>query len=245
MKRFIKKIFNLFGFDIVRTSASLKKSKSNYISCEEIVNSANLAGLSICDYVEKIWNQQGSTQAVVDEMTRSGCFENLDIICEIGPGTGRYIEKIKQLDQEQKKLEKYIIYETAEDWAEWLEDNYGLVRRDADGKSLKYELKNSCNLVHAHGVFVYLPFLQAFEYFLEMMRICTINGYIVFDFYTDEHFSTDIINTWLTSPERYPVILPRNTVIQYFNQFGFRLIHEFDNKHGHSYSHYVIFKKET
>ena len=66
---------------------------------------------------------------------------------------------------------------------------------------------------------------------------------MVFDFYSDEHFDTDVIQRWLDSPERYPVILPRRTVLQYFGERGLSLVHEFENKHGHSYSHYVVLRK--
>ncbi|NEQ28393.1 MAG: class I SAM-dependent methyltransferase, partial [Microcoleus sp. SIO2G3] len=237
MKNYLKKILNRFGIDVVRLSTSTKKKKGAYIGCEETVKAAELKGLSLCDYVESIWNQQGSFQTVIHEMKNAGCLKDLDIICEIGPGTGCYLEKIQKIYCDEQKSQKYIIYETAEDWADWLEHNYAVIRRDADGKSLKYEPDNSCKLVHAHGVFVYLPFLHAFEYFTEMIRICAPGGYIVFDFYTDEHFNIEIINRWLASVDRYPVILPRNTVHQYFKDSNFNLIHEFETKCGHSYSH--------
>jgi hypothetical protein len=99
----------------------------------------------------------------------------------------------------------------------------------------------SCGLVHGHGVLVTMPVIQAFGYFEEMMRVCTPRGYVVFDFYSDRHFDTTVIGRWLASPHRYPVIMPQGTVLQYFNERNFRLVHAFENKHGVSQSQYVIF----
>jgi hypothetical protein len=76
-----------------------------------------------------------------------------------------------------------------------------------------------------------------------MTRVCAPGGYVVFDFYSEDHFDTDVISRWLDTPDRYPVILPIKAVLKYFNDRGFKLIHEFENKYGHGYSHYVILRK--
>src|SRR5262245_23284119 len=75
-------------------------------------------------------------------------------------------------------------------------------------------------LVHAHGVFVYLSLLHAFEYFLEMIRECTPHGHICFDFFRTEAFDEPMIMRWLEYPDRYPVVLSSRLVESFFTQHG-------------------------
>jgi hypothetical protein len=96
--------------------------------------------------------------------------------------------------------------------------------------------------VHAHGVFVYLSLLHAFEYFAEMIRVCRPHGSIVFDFYPAEEFDEAMILRWLQYDDRYPVVLPATHVRSFFMNRGCHLIHDFDNPHGHSRSHYFVFQ---
>ena len=97
--------------------------------------------------------------------------------------------------------------------------------------------------MHAHGVFVYLSLLHAFEYFLEMIRVCAPQGYICFDFYQAEAFDEPMIMRWLEYSERYPVALPSRHLESFFTHQGCELVHEFENPHGHGHSHYVVFRK--
>lgn len=238
MRPVVNLILRRFGYELVRIS----KMGGGYIDAVETVHAASLRDQSVCEYVESLWDQGGWTDRVIEEMQKAGSLFSCDRVCEIGPGSGRYLERVlKRISPKQ-----YDIYEIADDWATYLEDAYTptVVPQPTDGRTLKHTLSESCGLVHAHGVFVYLPFLQVFEYFAEMVRVCAPCGYVVFDFYSDEHFDTDVINRWLTSPERYPVILPRRTVLKYFKDRRLHVIHEFENKHGHSFSHYVILRRE-
>lgn len=236
VKRGINAALGTIGYEVRK-----KQLGGSYIDAAETVRAAQERGQSVRDYVEDIWDTKGYTERVIEEMKNVGSLVNCDRICEIGPGTGRYLELIIQ----QTSPRQYDIYETADDWAAWLADRYAptVVRQPADGRTLQHTPDKSCGLIHAHGVFVYLPLLQAFEYFAEMARVCAPEGYIAFDFYTETHFTLDIINRWLASPDRFPVILPRHPVLEYFENFGFRLIHEFENKHAHSYSHYTILQR--
>ncbi|MBR8826524.1 MAG: methyltransferase domain-containing protein [Gomphosphaeria aponina SAG 52.96 = DSM 107014] len=238
-KKVVKSVLKLMGYTI---SPKYKQKKSTYyINASETVKAAKAQGKTVREYVEELWEQKGCTEKVIQEMKQIGALEQCDRICEIGPGTGRYLDLILL----QVVPKKYEIYEVADDWAQWLVKNYAptVILQQTDGKSLKDTPDNSCDLVHAHGVFVYLPFLHCFEYFLEMTKICKQNGYVVFDFYADEDFDCTVIDNWLNYADRYPVILPRKTVIKYFENLGFKLISEFKNKHGHSHSHYVMFQK--
>ncbi len=240
MKQIIKKIINKTGFDIVKNTTISKKKQGNYISCEETVKAAREQGLSVCDYVEKIWNQKGATQTVIDQMQKVGCFDNIASVLEIGAGTGRYIEKILKQSSE---IKNYMSYETAEDWAWWLEETYNITRREPDGYTLKSEADNSIDLIHAHGVFVYLPLIHSFKYFNEMLRVASKNSYIVFDFYPTQYFDIPMINKWIDAKHYYPVVLPNIIIDKLFNKNGFKLINSFDNKHGEGFSKYNIYKR--
>jgi ubiquinone/menaquinone biosynthesis C-methylase UbiE len=224
------------GYKIVCLGASI----GGYIDAKATVQAAQARGQTVCEYVETLWGQQGATRAVVEEMNKAGCLTPCKRVLEIGPGTGRYLELVAQKVLPQQ----YDIYETADDWATWLEKTYSppVVRQPADGRSLRQTPDKSCGLVHAHGVFVYLSFLHCFEYFLEMMRVCMRGGWIVFDFFSPESFDEAMVMRWLEFPDRYPVVLPSDLVYSFFTRRGYRLEHEFDNPHGHGFSHYVIFK---
>lgn len=145
-------------------------SPGGYIDARTTVQTAQSKGMSVCDYVEAIWNQPGATRRVIEEMKKAGCLAPCKRVLEIGPGTGRYLERVL----EATTPEQYDIYETAEDWATWLSTTYApwVCRQPADGHSLGHTPSRSCGLVHAHGVFVYLSLLNAFMYFAEMIRVC-------------------------------------------------------------------------
>jgi ubiquinone/menaquinone biosynthesis C-methylase UbiE len=224
------------GYQVAPTSNSV----GSYIDAAKTVEAAKERGLSIREYVEDLWDQKGATERVVERMRAAGSLAPSRRVCEIGPGTGRYLELVL----EAVSPEQYDIYETADDWATWLASTYAPVvaRHSADGHSLQGTPDKSCGLVHVHGVFVYLSFLNAFEYFAEMIRVCQAGGYLVFDFYSDEDFNMEAINRWLQSVNRYPVVLSRAKVLEYFEANGFALVDEFENKHGQSYSHYLILR---
>jgi hypothetical protein len=154
------------GYEVV----PLRKTGGGHIDAVQTIHAANLQGQSVCEYVESLWDQHGWTDRVIEEMRKAGSLIPCDRVCEIGPGTGRYLERVLQ----KVSPRQYDIYETANDWATWLESTYApfVVRQPADGHTLRHTPSGSCGLVHAHGVFVYLPFLHAFEYFVEMARVC-------------------------------------------------------------------------
>jgi ubiquinone/menaquinone biosynthesis C-methylase UbiE len=233
----VNKLMHTFGYEL----APLNAKWGGYIDATETIRAASQRGQSVCEYIESLWGVRGWTDRVVEEMGKAGSLAPCDRVCEIGPGTGRYLERVlKRVSPRQ-----YDIYEIADGWATWLAETYAPVvaRQPADGRTLQHTPDESCGLVHAHGLFTYLRFLCAFEYFAEIARVCAPGGYVVFDFFSDQHFDADVISRWLDSSDRHPVILPRKTVLEYFNDHGFDLIHEFENKYGHSYSHYVVLRK--
>jgi len=236
----VNRLLGKTGYLIVKSSA-LSTKKRYYIDCEQTVKCAKSEGLSVCDYVEKIWDQKGWTQKVVDEMRKYGCFNQVGKICEIGPGTGRYMEKILQFFSSYHI--EYVYYEIQDDWAEWLEKTYPVIKRNTDGYTLKSEADNSCILVHAHGVFVYLNLVHSFQYFKEMIRVTQPGGYIVFDFYPIEFYDIALIEKCIEKKITYPVVLPAETIKSFFQKNECIYVGQFKNKHGADFSWYHIYQK--
>jgi ubiquinone/menaquinone biosynthesis C-methylase UbiE len=155
-----------------------------------------------------------------------------------------YLEKII----ESCKPACYEVYETAPDWVTYLGDTYGsltdLKLHVADGYSLRYTRDNSCDLVHAHAVFVYLPMLQVMEYLIECARVCAPGGYIVFDSFLDTSFSYADAKDWLSGEWRFPVIIPRNVIMGLAEEYSLKSYGEFREIYGYSHVNYLIFRKQ-
>lgn len=239
-KHFIKKIYK---FVLKAFGKEKKPPPGNYISCEKTVTEARALGLSVCDYVEKIWDQQGQSEMVIEKLSQYGFFKPDITLLEIGAGTGRYIDHVLK----KFNISTIYSYETALDWSYWLEKMYApkLVRREADGFNLSFENDQSIDNITAHGVFVYLPVLHSYNYFKEMSRVLKPGGWMAFDIYDSENFNLAMIETWLMKGKNYyPVILDKKMIIEFFKQQGIHFIAEFNNKHGHSFSTYLIFHRD-
>lgn len=73
-KKVLKRFLARAGLSISRAGSTTGSSALGYISTKATLASAEQAGLSVCDYVENLWSQQGCTQKVVDRMTSFGAF---------------------------------------------------------------------------------------------------------------------------------------------------------------------------
>jgi SAM-dependent methyltransferase len=241
MKTVIKSIlqapFRAFGYQITK----LPRSKGSYIDAKVTIEAASASRQTIREYVETLWNQEGQTAKVIEQMNDAGCLLPCNRVLEIGAGTGRYLELILPKVHPQQ----YEVYELDQDWADYLAHQYApqVISQPTEGTNLRYTTNESCDLVHAHGVFVYLPVLSAFEYFYEMIRVCKKSGYIVFDCYSDVEFTVETIENWLKSIDRYPVVLPSQSILDFFRKNDCKFCHQFLNKYGHGYSLYFVFQK--
>ncbi len=242
LEKFINSVLNLINLRLIKANHFVTNTSNlSYISARETVRNAQKEGLTVCEYVETIWNQKGETQKVIDNMEKFGAFDFIGPnICEIGAGTGRYMEKVIA----KCNPKRYESYETASDWAEWLEKEYPIISQPTDGFSLKSTKDKSIDLIHAHGVFVYLKFLDNIRYFIEMLRVVKPDGIIIFDCYTEDCMSQEILTKWLSSKHNFPTVLPNNYIIDYFKNNNFDLIGNFFNNHGQGKSKYFVFKKK-
>ncbi|WP_319421901.1 hypothetical protein [Pleurocapsa sp. FMAR1] len=124
LKTTIGKSINVFlkslDFKITRLSQPYTEYR-DYIPFEETIAGAKEADLSVGDYIDAKHNKPGATQDTIDQMSALGVFEGkVDRICEIGPKSGRYLEKIVNICT----LTYYEIYETASKWEKYLEQTY-------------------------------------------------------------------------------------------------------------------------
>lgn len=236
----LKKTLKRFGFQITKIKAV--KANNSYIGAFETVQNAKNLNLSVTDYLEKIWNQQGDSKRLIFNLKKLGFFEENATLLEIGAGSGRYVEHIV------KNFQPKVIYsyEIALDWCVYLNDEYKnvLISRNTNGFDLSFENDSTIDNLLAHGVFVYLPLLHTYKYFSEIVRVVNKNGLIAFDIYCDEDWNLDTIQTWSENGNHlYPVIINKQTVIDFFIKNNFRLINNFNKKHGQTFSTYLIFKK--
>jgi SAM-dependent methyltransferase len=213
---------------------------NSYIHVPVTIEAASREGLSLCDYVEREWGEIGVTQAVIDKMAYYGAFDLKNPhVLEIGPGTGKFLEKVL----EKCTPEKYEIYETSREWADWLSSKYPVVTHKADGVTLRQTKSSSIDLLHAHGVFVYVPFLVAYQYFLEISRVVKPGGIVVFDIISEECLDKATLDKWINLEKYYMCYLSGQYVISIFKAHNFMQTDTFICPLYDGKSRYMVFKK--
>ncbi len=241
-KTVVKKLLAKRGLVIRPLNETVPKCSLGYISAEETVSAARREGLSVCEYVEDLWGQRGRTQQVVDRISSLGILINdRTRILEIGTGTGRYLEKIL----EKARPASYESYETSKDWSRWLQATYPIKSHEADGVSLKQTPSDSIDLLHAHGVFVYLPFLVSWGYFKEIWRVVKPGGLVVFDIFSEDTMDEATVERWLGTKETYPCFLSEHYVTSMFAAHGFALVETFSSAYGGGRSEYLVLKRRS
>lgn len=239
--KLLSRFLLVFGYRLARAGLG-------YYDAESTVREANLAGLTVCDYLESMdrdERKRGRRDRIIEKLKTLGLFKSGINVCEIGAGTGMYLEKVVV----EAKPALYEVYETDPDWSRYLQEKYascceGTMRiHRADGVSLKDTTTASCDLVHAHGVFVYLPVLQCLEYIKETARICKAGGHVVFDCYLDTSFSLAVAQSWLDSEWRFPVIMPEKLLMEFAALQSLQLDTTFNVIHGAASVDYLVFIK--
>ncbi|GGN27169.1 methyltransferase domain-containing protein [Streptomyces fuscichromogenes] len=216
-----KRLLGRAGFDIVRSTNNLG-GVDDFIPFEATMRAARATGLSVGDYIDEVMNgTPGATQATVDELRARGVFAaNPNTVLEIGPGSGRYLEKTLK----ECSPERYEIYETAAPWADYLVDTFGVVAQPTTGSSLAPTPDGSVDLVQAHKVFNTVTFLGASRYFFEMARVTRTGGRIVFDVMTENCLDPAAVRAWATEGgaghDSYPAAMPRRTCVDLFATLG-------------------------
>jgi hypothetical protein len=223
---YVNRLLHIAGLELVRSHHHWDDPQA-YLPFKETLLWAKQASMSVGDYVEATYNVPGATQETINNMAALGVFcDDIQRVCEIGPGSGRYLEKTLQICHPAY----YEIYETATDWAKWLAKRYPVTPQPTDGISLSATPTSSIDLVQAHKVFVATPFLTTFRYFLEMMRVACAHGKIVFDVMTEACMDDATLNKWMkldVQPGLYPNLIPKQYVLNFFCKRGFHLVGSF------------------
>ncbi|WP_330308459.1 MULTISPECIES: class I SAM-dependent methyltransferase [unclassified Streptomyces] len=244
VKSGVKRLLERAGFDIVR-STNNRGGVDDFIPFEPTMRAARAAGLSVGDYIDEVMNgTPGATRSTVDELRTLGVFAaKPETVLEIGPGSGRYLEKTL----EECSPDRYEIYETAAPWADYLVDTFGVVAQPVTGFSLDATPDNSVDLVQAHKVFNTLAFLGAARYFFEMARVTRPGGRIVFDVMTETCLDPAAMRTWATKGgaghDSFPAAVPRRTCVDLFADLGCSLEASFLAPLGVAYTEVLVFRK--
>jgi hypothetical protein len=216
-KKMINSAFSPFGIKVVRTNGHDWSDTRTFLPFKETTNNAASMNITIEEYIETVINNlPGSTQQTIDDMSRLGVFKGrIETVLEIGPGSGRYLERTIAACSPKR----YEVYETSLPWAKFVAEKYGVVLQPTEGSSLKATASNSVDLVQAHKVFSGIPFLPTCKYWAEMVRVARNGAFIVFDIVTEACLDTDAIQKWIESSIEYgayPAVAPRDVVLRYF-----------------------------
>jgi SAM-dependent methyltransferase len=203
-------LFQSFGSTLIspvlRRLGYIPKARpfSDYIAFKETLNGAAAAGLSVGEYIEQK-NLTGTPSALdktMDGLAALGVFDGpIERVCEVGPGSGRYLEKTIA----RCKPHTYEIYETSPEWRGWLIEKYGVVPKHCDGRTLAETESSSVGLIQAHKVFHGLPLLVTLSYLREFARVVRDGGWVVFDIMTEKCFSKEHLDQWFeANPWEWP-----------------------------------------
>lgn len=242
----VKRLLGRTGFDIVRTNNN-RGGVDDFIPFEATMRAAQAAGLSVGDYIDEVMNgTPGATQFTIDELRALDVFAaNPDTVVEIGPGSGRYLEKTLK----ECSPGRYEIYETAAPWSNYLVDTFSVVAQPTAGCSLASTPDDSIDLVQAHKVFNTVTFLSASRYFFEMARVTRPGGRIVFDVMTETCLDPATVRTWAAQGgaghDSYPAAMPRRTCVDLFTTLGCSLEASFLAPMGIASTEVLVFGKKA
>jgi hypothetical protein len=221
------------GLEISRISATSLNAHdwgdvASYIPFAETITNAEQAGLPLGDYIDTRQGIAGAAQAVIDQMKAHGVFDAPILsMVEIGPGTGRYLEKTLR----ECSPNRCEVYETAVDWAHYIAETFPVIVQQTDGVSLQPTPSGSIDLVQAHKVFSATPFSVTARYWLEMLRVTKPGAHIVFDVVTENCLSPGVVEAWaqagMHKRASYPAALPYEVVFSFFAAHGAKLLGTF------------------
>ena len=243
VKGALKQSLKRVGLD-VRLAGHDWTDIESFIPFEATLRAAAAARLSVGDYIDGVMNGiPGATHSTIQQMRALGVFAGpIRVVLEIGPGSGRYLEKTLL----ECSPERYEIYETAGPWADYLERTYRVVRRPTDGITLAATLDDSVDLVQAHKVFSGTDLLATLRYWREMARVAAPGGFVVFDIVTEGCLSPETIDRWVASGLQtgsYPAAVPRQSACDFFRSRGFRLAGSFTVPIGPGTAEVLTFQK--
>jgi SAM-dependent methyltransferase len=218
-------MLSFVGLEVVRKGPS--RNLQEFLPLKETIEAAKKEGIALGDYIEKKYSNPGTTQKTIEQMLALDVFiKKIDRVCEIGPGSGRYLEKILPICHPSH----YEVYETSKDWRQWLVKTYGVIARKTDGRTLADTPSSSIDLAQAHKVFVCTSFLTTCHYLAEMARVVRDGGKIVFDVVTEECLDDKTMEKWLDLTidlDPYPALMTKQVAIDFLSKRGCSFIGSF------------------
>jgi hypothetical protein len=238
-------VLKIAGLEVVAKKPHDWGDVKQFIPFEETLAGAREAGLTVGAYIDVKHNAPGVSQDTHNRLVELGIFKDpIERVCEIGPGSGRFLEKTVQAC----KPSHYEIYETAKPWADWLVATYKVIPQVTDGISLSQTPTSSIDLVQAHKVFVCMLFLTTCNYFQEISRVTKPGAWVVFDVMTEGCMDGPNVEAWLKTginSRTYPAIIPRSFVIDLFQRNGFNFVSSFLVPMKPGKTELMIFKKKS
>jgi len=221
---FAQSIFARFGW------VHKHRPFSQYLDFKRTLKAAADAGLSVGEYIERKHSKGSVTprDVTINGMKEAGVFDKpLGCVCEIGPGSGRYLESVLSLC----KPDSYEIYETSSEWRGWLVERYGVIAKRGDGRSLNETESSTVDLVQAHRLFHGLPTLITISYLLEMARVARPGGWLVFDLMTETCLESQHLKAWFDADpwtwDWSPIMTGRRYVLDLLAAAGVFLVSSF------------------
>lgn len=197
--------------------------QSAFMPFERTIAGARSAGLPVGEYIDTVLSgTPGVTAETITHLAGIGVFDDVDTVSEIGPGSGRYLDETLR----HCSPSRYEIYESAQQWAEYIAGIHDVVVQPFTGRSLSGTPDRSVDLVHAHKVFSSVPFGVTCGYWAEMVRVVRPGGWVVFDIITDDCLPPDVIDAWIEEWDdsgSFPAIAPRRSVLEWFTRAGLTL----------------------
>jgi SAM-dependent methyltransferase len=185
-KKAINSTLRPLGVQVVRGRSAdpADPAVKTFIPAQKTIAAAKKSGLSVGDYIDKTFAEPGVTEETVKAMLDLGGLRGqVSRVCEIGPGSGRYMEKVIEFLHPNV----YEIYETADDWLSYLRSTFPTaVVQPCDGRTLSSTETASVDLVHAQKVFVYIDFWATANYLSEMARVVRPGGIVAFDVVSED-----------------------------------------------------------
>lgn len=212
-------------------------------NAKKIIKEAKANNLSVGEYIDENWGEPGLGRNVFNQMKKYGISDYKEPrILEVGAGTGRHLEKWLSLT----KPEKYEVYELDEHWAEYLKNEFNIVRQPTNGSSLDFTSDASIDILTAHGVFDGpIEFMGCMKYLSEFFRVIKPGGFMVFDIFSEECLDPKTFDKWVSDIPVYAKILPAELIKQICIIKGYDFLGSFKSPVFKGFDgQYLIFKKK-
>jgi Methyltransferase domain len=224
-----------------RFGLELTRPFSDYIPLKPTLTAARDANMPVGEYIDFVFNVASATQDTIDQLVDLGVLtDDVDRVCEVGPGTGRYLERVLSIT----RATSYEIYETSNAWRRWLVGQYGVTAHPADGKTLVHTETESVDLVHAHKVIPGLPIFTVCRYFDEMTRVVRGRGSVVFDVLTEQCLDDNLLEKWWAGSEWPQSMVTKQFAIDFFDRRGFSFTGTFVIPMTPGITEYLVFSRK-